>query len=268
MPDGSIWQPSHGGGFDRLLDGVAENKQAVLGDLGGLAHIRDPLRCPVELLPDLEREFGVTANIALTERERRMAVAIIRYKRVTLPTTQKLQRVLDMAGFGSGGYGLTVTPNASPPTDPFPIVGMSCNLTAHGFPSIFCAGNTDVAFAGYGGGYYLVSGDHFMARQLYPQAGQICARVFDGSDYMSGRERAGYHEDFAITNEAAQHKTPPEAYWPLIFFVGGTVTRNGDGSIGSVAMVSVPATRRQELHRLVLRVAPMGIWAAMMVGYF
>ena len=268
LPDGAIWQPAYGGGFDRLLDGVAENKQAVLDDLGSLAHIRDPLRCPIELLPDLEREFGVTANNALTEKERRMAVAIIRYKRVTLPTAQKLQRVLDMAGFGQGGYGLVVTPNASPATDPFPIVDSAYFLTAHEFPSIFCAGNTDVAFAGCGGGYYLVSGDHYMTRQLYPQAGQICARAFDGSDEQSGRECAGFHEESVITNEAAQYKSPPEPYRGLIFFVGGTVMRNDNGSIANVAVVSVPATRKQELHRLILRIVPMGVWAAMMVRYF
>jgi hypothetical protein len=228
MPDGSIWQPAYGGDFDRLLDGMAENKQAVLDDIASLAHIRDPLRCPVELLPDLEREFGTTTNNVFTEKERRMAVAIIRYKRVALPTAQKLQRALDMAGFGCGGYNLIVTPN-SPPADPSLQLNSFYSLSAHEFPSIFCAGNA-VAFAASGGGYYL-------------------------------------KEDLFI-NETSQYTSPPEAYWPLIFFVGGNVMRNDYGRIANIATVSVPATRRQELHRLILRVVPMGIWAAMLVKYF
>jgi hypothetical protein len=105
-----------------------------------------------------------------------------------------------------------------------------------------------------------------MTRQLYPQAGQICARAFDGSDYMSGRESAGFFEK--TVDEIAVYYSPPKPYWSLIFFVGGDVTRNDDGSIANVAVVSVPAARRQELHRLILRIAPMGIWAAMMVKYF
>jgi len=268
LPKGSIWQPAYGGDFDRLLDGVAENKQNTLDALESLAHIRDPLKCPVELLPDLEREFGVTANNALTETERRMAVAVIRYKRTTLPTAQKLQRALDMAGFGYGGYGLIVTPNASPPIDPSFIMGNIYSLTAHEFPSVYCAGNSE-AFAGCAkDGYYLfATGDYYQLRAVFPQAGQICARAFDGSDEMSGRECAGFYETVIMKN-MAKYKSPPEPYWSLIFFVGGTVTRNVNGSIANVAAVTIPATRRQELHRLILRIIPLGIWALMMVRYF
>jgi hypothetical protein len=49
--------------------------------------------------------------------------------------------------------------------------------------------------------------------------------------------------------------------------VGGSVARNPDGRIASVASVDVPVGRRQELHRLILRVKPLGIWAAMIVRY-
>jgi hypothetical protein len=185
MPQGAIWNPAYGGDFDRLLDGVAQNKQDTLDDLSSLAHIRDPYNCPIELLPDLEREYGISPDNALTEKERRLSLAAVRYKRRSLGTAQKLQRTLDIAGFGYGGYGLIVTPNASPATDPSTMVDASYVMTAHEFPSVFCAGNTDVAYAGFGGGYYLVSGDYFTTRPLYLQAGQICARAFDGSDERS-----------------------------------------------------------------------------------
>jgi hypothetical protein len=114
-------------------------------------------------------------------------------------------------GFGYGGYGLIVIPNASP-ADPFPIVESFYVMTAHEFPSIFCAGNTDVAycgFGGFGGGYYLVSGDYFTTCPLYPQTGQICARAFDGSDPQSGLECAGHYSETVTTDETIKIKTPP-----------------------------------------------------------
>jgi len=274
LPEGAAWRPASGGDYDRLLDGAARNKQDVFDGLSALARIRDPYNCPIELLPDLEREFGVSPNNALTEKERRRSLASIRYKSLGLATAQKLQRALDMAGFGYGGYGLIVTPNSSPATDPYPIIEANFVMTAHEFPSVFCAGNTDVAFASGGGGaggggYYLVDCDFFTSSPLYPQAGQVCARAFDGSDWRSGFECAGFNGDMRTTDEMLlNYKTPPEPYWPLIFFVGGMVTRNPNGRIANIASVTVPAERRQELHRMILRIKPVGIWAAMMVRYF
>jgi hypothetical protein len=101
---------------------------------------------------------------------------------------------------------------------------------------------------------------------LYPQAGHICARAFDGSDSQSALECAGYYTKYVDMNVPYAAPDDP-AYWPLIFFVGGDVYRNGDGSIRSVAVVSVPAIRKQELHRLILRIKPLGIWAAMMCRF-
>jgi hypothetical protein len=265
LPDGAVWKPAWKGYFDRLLDGAGDNSQAVMDDLEKLAYVRNPYKVEAELLPDLEREFGVTANPALTGKDRRESLAAIRYKVNSLATIAKLQRALDKSGFGTGGYGLVVTPNSSPAADPTNITDVSYALTAHDFPSIYCAGNA-VAYAGYGGGYYLVNGDHPILRPVYPQAGMICARAFDGSDSQSGKECAGYYDGYM--DMAVKYTTPADPkYWSMIFFVGGAVTRNPDGSIASVASVTVPAVRRQELHRLILRIKPVGIWAAMMINF-
>ena len=228
MPKGAIWRPVKGGDFDRLLDGVAKNKQVVLGDLENLAHVRNPLRCPIGILQDLEREYGVTTNVALTEKERRMSLAVIRYKRIVLATTDKLQFALNKAGFGLGGYGLTVTRNSSPVQDPERI-GVGYILTAHGFPSVYCAGNTDVAYCGY------------FAERYYLSSGDSC------------------DEDLV---------TPPKAYWSSVFFVGGQVSRANDGQIINISPVNIPSARKQELHRLILRIKPLGIWVGMIVRYF
>ncbi|MBU1080898.1 MAG: phage tail protein [Spirochaetes bacterium] len=266
MPEGSILTPAAGGYLDRLLDGIADNEQAILEAMESLANIRNPWKCAIELLPDLEREFGITPNPALTEKDRRANLALVRYKRRSLGTVAKLQRALDRAGFGAGGYGLIVTPNASPATDPAPIVDNSYQLTAHaiGDESGAVAGNMG-AYAARRGGYYLVNGDSYAARPEYPQAGQICARAFDGTDTLSGKECAGHYTGYALYEN--EYASPGAALWPLVFFVGGIVARNADGSIAAVSPVTIPATRRQELHRLILRIKPMGIWAAMIIQY-
>jgi len=226
MPSGNIWRPAQGGAFDKLFEGMAHSKQETLDDLGCLSDIRNPYRCPVELLPDIERELGIASNLTLSERGRRMLAGVIRYKRATLATADKLQLALNRAGFGFGGHGLIVTPNSSPPADPA-IVGTFYVMTAHDFPSIYCAGN-EVAYCGFfNDGYFLASGDDF---------------------------------DHEL-------ELPPKTHWSLVFFVGGQATRTDDGMIRAIHPVDIPATRKQELHRLILRIKPLGIWANMIVNY-
>jgi hypothetical protein len=226
-PEGAIWNPAYSGDFDRLLDGIALNKQVVLDDLGIPEHIRNPYLCPFELLPDLEREFGITPNSAFPENERRMSLAAIRYRKHRYKSLQKLQYILNVAGFGYGGYGLIVTQN-SPPVNPSNIM-FSYKMTAHEFPSIYCAGNRVANCSEKSKGYYLV------------------AEIIEGAEEI--------------------YQTPPEAYWPLVFFVGGSVSRDYDGNIEHINFVEVPAYRKQELHRLILRTVSLGIWAALFIEY-
>lgn len=264
LPKGSIMRPAADGYLDRLLGGIADNHQAVLDDLADLHYIRNPAKCPEALLPDLEREYGIAPNTALTISERRAALAVVRYRKKRLTTVSRLQAALDSAGFGAKGYGCTVIPNASPATDPAAIIDASYELTAHALAEAMSAGTTN-AYAAKRGGYYLVNGDKYTLEPVYPQAGLICARSFDGSDSLSGKECSGYYTSYTqYTNEYA---SPPEGYWPLIFFIGGTVSRNDDGSVASISTVWVPSHRRQELHRLILRYKPLGIWAGMVVQY-
>lgn len=266
LPEGSAWNIARGSDSDNLFAGIAGNDDTVLADLDLLRYVRDPLRCPLALLPDLEREYGITTSTALTEADRRAVVAAIKYKKGKLASAARLQKALDLAGFGSGGYGLIVTPNGSPASDPAAIVTTSYQLTAHamGDGSGSCAGNAG-AYAAQRAGYFLVNGDIYVLAPNYPGAGNICARAFDGSDSNSGVQCAGFYTTYS--QYANQYTVPVAAYWPLIFFVGGYVTRNGDGSIASVARVTIPARRRQDLHRIILQNKPLGIWAGMCVQY-
>jgi hypothetical protein len=260
MPRGEAWTPAPGGKYDRLLDGFADNAQAVLDDLNSLAYIRNPRKIPFAMLPDLEREYGITPDDTVPESDRREKLAVVRYSPRPLSRVAVLQAALDKAGFGISGYGLVVTPNGSPAADPWYIIDENFVLTAHEFPSVYAAG-TVTAYAGERGGYYLVNSDIFDARPTYPGAGtDMVARDFPS------KSCAGYYEGFSGPEN--EYTAPiPEPYWPFVAFAGGTVTRNADGSIASVATVTVPIGRRQELHRLILRLKPLHAWIGMCVVY-
>jgi hypothetical protein len=260
MPPGPAWEPAPGGKYDRLLDGFADNAQAVLDDLESLAYIRNPRRVPKELLPDLEREYGVNPDDAIPDDDRREGLGTVVYRPRASSLVRELQGALDKSGFGVNGYGLAVTPNGTPAIDPNPIVEESFALTAHEFPSLYAAG-TPVAYAGERGGYYLVNGDRFNALPIYPGAGTgMAARAFPS------KSCAGYYEGYrGYENE---YTAPiPRTCWPFVFFIGGTVTRNDDGSVASVATVIIPENRRQELHRIILRVKPLHSWAGCCIVY-
>jgi hypothetical protein len=260
MPRGPAWEPEPGGKFDLLLEGFADNAQADFDILEKLAYIRNPLKVQTELLPDLEREYGVSPDDRVPEDDRRESLSTVRYHPRASPRVQSLQAALDKAGFGIDGYGLIVTPNGTPATDPHFIINENFVLTAHEFPSVFAAG-TSIAYAGERGGYYLVNGDRFNSRPIYPGAGTGMVAL----DFPS-KSCAGYYEGYrGYENEY----TAPisDAFWPFVFFCGGVVTRNEDGSVASVDFVSVPVERRQELHRLILRMKPIHAWAAMCVIY-
>ena len=230
MPKGALWSPSIGGNFARLLDGISKNKQTVLDDLACLSHLREPARIPIEMLPILERELGVAA-IDMDIELRRAILRGIRYKNKSIPTCNKLQHALNVAGFGEGGYGVVVVENENPAINP----GDYINPV-----------NNEVSLK-------------------KSQAGSICARNPDGSDWKAWQECAGYNSESNETYN--KYSDPPCEYWPMVFFICAGVTRNEDGNIISISPARVTAVLRQRLNRIVLRIKPEGIWAAMIVDF-
>ena len=260
MPQGEAWTPAPGGKYDRLLDGFADNAQAVLDDLKSLAYIRNPRKNPLAMLSDLEREYGITPDDRIPESDRREDLAIARYNARPDSLVRALQKTLDKTGFGVNGYGLVATLNGTPAANPWYIIDENFVLVAHEFPSVYAAG-TGVAYAGERGGYYLVNADRFNSRPAYPGAGT----GMQAQEFPS-KSCAGYYEGYAGPENEYTSPIPPE-FWPYVFFVGGAVTRNEDGSIASVATITVPLERRQELHKHILRLKPLHSWAAMCVTY-
>ena len=81
LPPGAIWTPKEDEDFDKLLEGMADNAEAIRAFLLQLADIRRPSAAPIELLSDLETEFGITTNTNLTEAQRREQLASIKFSK-------------------------------------------------------------------------------------------------------------------------------------------------------------------------------------------
>jgi|GEM_PF-1840456 len=112
LPPGSIWVAEEDEGFDQLLEGIADNAEDVRAFLSLLSEIRRPSTTPVELLADLEEEFGIVTNENLTEQQRRDQIAAIKFSKGGNGSKDYLEDLLQAAG-----YDVYVHEN-SPPVDP------------------------------------------------------------------------------------------------------------------------------------------------------
>ncbi|MHC4316566.1 MAG: beta propeller repeat protein, partial [Planctomycetota bacterium] len=88
---------AEGKGFNQLLQGMADNHQVAWTDLRALAFIREPSKTPI--LDDLEREYGIYPNPALSDSDRRDKLAAVKYARVGTGSKDNLQTALRRAGF-------------------------------------------------------------------------------------------------------------------------------------------------------------------------
>lgn len=70
-----------------------------------------------------------------------------------------------------------------------------------------------------------------------------------------------------VFNDSIFSVPTDSGYWPLVFFVGGAATYNGDGSIAYISIASIPVARRDEIKRLILKYKPMHSWCGLLV-YF
>lgn len=97
LPEGSAWEPASEDDYDLLLDGIADNSDAVKSDLNDLANIRDPDTTPV--LSDLEKDYGVVPVDGSTEAERRATLKVFKYRKTNSGAWDTLQQRLRDAGF-------------------------------------------------------------------------------------------------------------------------------------------------------------------------
>ena len=146
LPSGSLWVPEESEDFDKLLDGMAENSEAVRAFLATLADIRRPSK--TTLLADLEKEFGIVKNENLTDEERRAQIAAIKFSKGGNGDKDFLEDALQAAGFN-----VFVHEN-EPPVDPGPLLDseeytvaghqgkLSADLTSEDWPMVFFVAGT------------------------------------------------------------------------------------------------------------------------------
>jgi hypothetical protein len=105
-----------------------------------------------------------------------------------------------------------------------------------------------------------------------------------GSAAITGNDTALFGRDDAVFGGVSQidmlvngkiynnqiriaYAVPPEAYWHLIFFVGGDATRNGSGELATVAVASVDIKRKNELESLIISCKPLFSWCGPIIRY-
>lgn len=97
LPKGALWRPVPGGDLDNLLNGIAENAEALRVFLDLLGSVRDPAK--TAFLADLEKEFGLLPNNDMTDQQRRDTLIPLVYGRNSGGTIDDLQSRIDTAGF-------------------------------------------------------------------------------------------------------------------------------------------------------------------------
>ena len=248
LPPGSIWEPEEDADFDKLLDGIADNLELMRLLSVALANIRNPNKTII--LDDLEREYGVATNTLLTESVRRTRLAELAFGRDGDGTEDDLQTALRNVGFDVYVY------QNDPAVDPAVFLEQQFQMVAGGDNAY--AGRAD-AFAGKTGGELLVNGDIFTTLKLYTSGA--------GSGLYAGAGHgAGEYEDLLIEKVEYPIPTDPDD-WPLVFFVGGAVTRDGTGAITSIDNASVDGARESEFKSIILKYKPLHSWAALIVTF-
>jgi hypothetical protein len=258
LPSGSFWKVKQGGDFDKLLEGMGDNTEDLINNIGCLACLRDPLTTPI--LSDLEKEYGIATDTRLTEEERRQALAAKVYRGNSNGSKDDLKNALQMAGFN-----VQVHEN-SPAVDPA--------IFIDGIPFMVCGGlnaycgyypvtpGQYTSIAGRSGGYLLVNG------AVYEQSPNF--QSVAGAGFMAcGNQKAisGYYEDLRQDLIQYEVSTNPAA-WPFYFFVGGDATRNpATGELTNIEIAIVDIARREEFERIILQIKPLHSWAGLIVEY-
>ncbi len=256
LPSGSFWEPAAGDDYDLLLDGIAQNSEAVYQDLKQLSCLRCPDTTPI--LSDLEREYGVVPSALATEADRRSRLRAFMFRRANTGAYDVLQEKLREAGFAD----VYVHEN-SPAVDPDIFLAQAFNMTCGdllpggndaqcGEPEAFCASV---------GGELVVNGDLY---SNVPNYVNLC-----GEDIGCGEGvLCGDFDGYKSTSLDAVYTVPADSgYWPLIFFVGGQATRDINGYITEIMIYSVPVERRLEFRRIILKFKPMHSWGGLIVVY-
>lgn len=174
LPDGPAHDQEVGGDTDLLLDGIAENETRVQEFLNTLTKIRDPFL--TSILSDLEKEYGIISDNALTEEERRQNLAALVYATKGSGSRSYMEARLHEAGFTD-----LFVYNNDPAVWPGLFIELGYGMYC-GEEEAVC-GNEDAFCSEYDGGEYVVNGD------LYTQIVEEEA-VCGNEEIVCGNENA------------------------------------------------------------------------------
>jgi hypothetical protein len=256
LPEGSAWVPIPEDDYDLLLEGIAENTEAVKNDLNDLRYLRCPERTTI--LSDLEKDFGAIPVSGSTIAERRDRLASVMFNKNRLPTYDELESKLIEAGFD-----VFVHAN-DPAVDPAIFLDQAFQMTA----GDTLPGGNDAqcgepeAYCGRVGGELVVNGEQFEQLPNYTvQCGETLSQCGE-ADALAGQFDS-------ITLIPILYEIPTESgYWSLIFFVGGPATRDPiTGALTEIEIAEIPAERRLEFRRVILKYKPMFSWGGLVVVY-
>lgn len=255
-PRGQFWTPATDDDYEHLLEGIADNSEAVRLDMERLGQLRDPAR--TVMLSDLEKEYAVQPSATATDAERRERLAAAMFRRSELPTYELLEEKLQLAGFM-----VYVHPN-SPAVDPAIFLNQAFQMTC----GDLLPGGNDAqcgepeAYCGQVGGELLVNGEFF---EQQPNYTCLCGEALA----QCGEPNALSGQYDSITMIPVVYQIPTIAgYWPMIFFVGGAATRDPvTGALTDIAIAPIPSERRLEFRRIILRHKNMASWAGLIVVY-
>ena len=240
LPPGSIWTLKEGGDFDLLMDGISDNYDSVRTFLNTLAFLRDPQR--TSILTDLEREYGVVPNSNLSEQERRDRLTVQKNDRISDGSPDTLQQYLRDSGFDVYVY------QNDPAVDPEIIVSLS-KIYCDGY-NAYC-GRTDA----YAQKFFTLIINGLSGFLDYPSLKSPYKTYCGDSAAYCGRPDA-YCQKLLI-------ELADSDYWHLIFFIGGSVTRDPvTDEITYMEAASIPWDRRLEFVKLIMKYKPLHSWGA------
>ena len=247
IPEGSAWNVAPDEDWDKLYNGIAANWEEIRVFLDDVKSVRDPAF--TSFLSDLEREFGVFTNPILTEQQRRDQLSPIVFNRSSNGGIDNLEDALQAAGFD-----VQVHSN-SPAVDPALFLDQDFQMVAAGGNAF--AGRAD-AFAGKIGGELLVNGEIFRTRKIITAVA--------GTFYSGDGTTAGEYDD--LERIGITYDIPTDTGdWPLVFFIGGDATRDGNGELTEIQLADVPLSQESEFKRLILKYKPIHSWAGLIIDF-
>jgi hypothetical protein len=251
MPEGAAWNVMSDGDLDNLLNAIADNQQQAYDRLSKLAKLRDPAE--TELLSDLEREYGILSNENLSEAQRRLALAGIKYAKPGFGADD-LQQKLRAAGFEN----LFVYQN-DPTIDP-DLFMTTTPMCCVGGDNAYIEEPTALI------GYITPGGGELIVRKIFPQVRPLYLSQVGGDFAYVAEPRmvVGYYLESEEIHTVFEDPGDPDR-WRFIFYVGGEVSDWTNPPIYERAQI--PMALKPLLISLILKYKPIHTWCLLVVDY-